>query len=233
MFGCISSNCDQILDCENAGMVEVNDSSSRMMWVSGLLGTAMEGVNIKFTRCANTGDIVVGEKVHVRNVYVGGILANTLDIKLQYPDCYNSGRVESKATATAETYVGSIFGLSTGSDTGAGTTGIQNTGRVVYSGKSAIAFVGGYCGRYDESKHTVQFTNATTGVVECNGSASFLAFVGGVAGLGGSVSTNSLTADAGVVKEIRSINALSSGGVFENGMINNGNVIITGYAPKV
>ncbi|MBE6197781.1 MAG: hypothetical protein E7141_03780 [Rikenellaceae bacterium] len=232
MFGCISSTCDQILDCENAGSVTVDNSSSRMMWVSGLLGTAMDGVNIKFTRCANTGNIVVGENVHIRNVYVGGILANTLDIKLQYPNCYNSGQVESKATATAETYLGSIFGLSTGSDTGAGTEGIQNTGRVIYSGKSALAYVGGYCGRYEEKKHTVQFANAATGVVECNGTASFIAFVGGVAGLGGSVTTNSLSADAGVVKEIRNINGIT-GGVFEKGMVNNGNVTINGYAPTV
>ncbi len=232
MFGYISDHCDQIYNCENAGWVTVSGSNSRMMWVSGLLGTAESGVNIKFNNCGNTGNILVNDDVNVRNVYVGGILANTLDIKLQYPNCYNSGSVESKANCTAETYIGSIFGQSTGSDTGAGTEGIRNTGRVTFSGSAALAYVGGYCGLYKEGKHTVQFDNASTGVVEYKGNASFCAFVGGIAGLGGSVTTNSLTSSQGVVTEIKSINA-NEGGEFEKGMTNNGNVTIYGYAPEI
>ncbi|MBR6655819.1 MAG: hypothetical protein IKL20_04365 [Alistipes sp.] len=232
MFGYISDHCDQIYNCENAGWVTVSGSSSRMMWVSGLLGTAESGVNIKFNNCGNTGNILVNDDVNVRNVYVGGILANTLDIKLQYPNCYNSGSVESKANCTAETYIGSIFGQSTGSDTGAGTEGIRNTGRVTFSGSAALAYVGGYCGLYKEGKHTVEFDNASTGVVEYKGNASFCAFVGGIAGLGGSITTNSLTSSQGVVTEIKSFNA-NEGGAFEKGMTNNGNVTIYGYAKKV
>ena len=232
MFGYISDHCDQIYNCENAGWVTVSNSSSRMMWVSGLLGTAETGVNITFNNCGNTGNILVNDDVNVRTVYVGGILANTLGITLQYPNCYNSGSVESKANATAETCIGSIFGQSTGSDTGAGTEGIRNTGRVTFSGSTALAYVGGYCGLYREGKHTVEFDNASTGVVEYKGNASFCAFVGGIAGLGGTITTNSLVESLGVVNEIKKI-APNEGGAFEKGMTNNGNVTIYGYAPKI
>ena len=229
MFGYISESCDQIYNCSNSGLVKVSNTTSRMLWVSGLLGTAKSGAAIKFNNCGNTGDILVDETVKLRNVYVGGILANTLDIALQYPNCYNSGSVESRATTTAETYLGSIFGFSTGSDKGAGTEGITNSGRVTFAGNTALAYVGGYCGMYKENSHTVQFENAATGVVEYKGNASFYAFVGGIAGIGG---TPSNTLSSGVVTEVKSI-AGNTGGKFEKGMTNNGNVTIYGYAPKV
>jgi hypothetical protein len=82
---------------------------------------------------------------------------------------------------------------------------------------------------YKENSHTVQFENASTGVVEYKGNASFYAFVGGIAGIGGTPS-NSLV--SGVVTEVKSI-AGNTGGKFEKGMTNNGNVTIYGYAPKV
>ena len=229
MFGYISDNCDQIYNCSNSGLVKVSNTSSRMLWVSGLLGTAKSGAVIKFNNCGNTGDILVDESVNLRSVYVGGILGNTLDITLQYPNCYNSGSVESRANTTAETFIGSIFGFSTGSDKGAGTEGITNSGRVTFAGNTALAYVGGYCGQYKENMHTVQFENASTGVVEYKGNASFYAFVGGIAGIGGAPS-NGLV--AGVVTEVKSITG-NTGGKFEKGMTNNGNVTIYGYAPKV
>ena len=229
MFGYISDNCDEIHNCSNSGLVKVSNTSSRMLWVSGLLGTAKSGAAIKFDNCGNTGDILVEESVNLRSVYVGGILGNTLDITLQYPNCYNSGSVETRANTTAETFIGSIFGFSTGSDKGAGTEGITNSGRVTYAGKSALAYVGGYCGQYKENMHTVQFTNSSTGVVEYKGDASFYAFVGGIAGIGGAPSN---TLVAGTVTEVKSI-AGNTGGKFEKGMTNNGNVTIYGYAPTV
>ena len=231
MFGYISDSCDQIYNCSNSGLVKVSNTSSRMLWVSGLLGTAKSGAAIKFNNCGNTGDILVDETVNLRNVYVGGILGNTLDISLQYPNCYNSGSVESRATTTGETYVGSIFGFSTGSDKGAGTEGITNSGRVTFSGNAALAYVGGYCGMYKENSHTVQFENAPTGVVEYKGNASWMACVGGIAGIGASLS-NTFDANTGALVEIKSITG-NTGGKFEKGMINNGNVTIYGYAPKV
>ena len=229
MFGYISDNCDEIHNCSNSGVVKVSNSNSRMMWVSGLLGTAKSGISMKFDNCGNTGDILVEESVNLRNVYVGGILANTLDIKLQYPNCYNSGSVESKAVVTSETFLGAIFGFSTGSDTGEGTEGIYNSGRVIYSGKSAMAYVGGYCGQYKENNHSVQFENRVSGVVEYNGEASFKAFVGGIVGLG---ATATMTLSEGVATAVKSITG-NTGGKFQKGMINNGNVTIYGYAPEV
>ena len=229
MFGYISESCDEIHNCSNSGLVKVSNTNSRMLWVSGLLGTAKSGAAIKFNNCGNSGDILVDSDVNLRNVYVGGILANTLDIALQYPNCYNSGSVESRATTTAETYLGSIFGFSTGSDKGLGTEGITNSGRVTFSGNTALAYVGGYCGLYKENSHTVEFENAKTGVVEYKGNASFMAFVGGIAGIGGTPS-NTLT--NGVLTEVKSI-AGNTGGKFQKGMTNNGNVTIYGYAPKV
>ena len=229
MFGYISDSCDQIYNCSNSGLVKVSNSNARMLWVSGLLGTAESGITIKFNNCGNTGDILVDETVNLRSVYVGGILANTLNIGLQYPNCYNSGSVESRATTTAETYIGSIFGFSNKSDKGVGTEGITNSGRVTFAGKTALAYVGGYCGQYKEDNHTVQFENAATGVVEYKGDASFYAFVGGIAGIGGSPSN---TLSSGVVTAVNSI-AGNIGGKFEKGMTNNGNVTIYGYAPKV
>ena len=226
LFGCIKSTCEEIADCENAGLVEVLNTNSRMLYVSGMFGTAMPSVVIKLSNCANTGNIVVGEDVTARTIYIGGILASTNQVTMEYPNCYNSGKVESKATATAETYLGSIFGWSAKSNVG---EGVRNSGRVVYSGKSAIAYVGGYCGRYQETSHSVEFTNETTGVVEYNGEASYIAFVGGIAGLGGSVST---TLVDGAVTEIKSINGIG-GGDFAKGMSNNGNVTIMGYAPEI
>ena len=234
MFGYISDSCDEIHNCSNSGLVKVSNSNARMLWVSGLLGTAKSGAAIKFNNCGNTGNILVDETVNLRNVYVGGILANTLDIALQYPNCYNSGSVESKATTELETYLGSIFGFSTGSDKGAGTEGITNSGRVTYSGNSALAYVGGYCGQYKENSHTVQFENAATGVVEYKGNASLMACVGGIAGIGGSVSTD-FSASNLVVNPATYIKSVTgnTGGEFQKGMVNNGNVIIYGYAPKV
>jgi hypothetical protein len=231
MFGYISDDCDEIYNCSNSGLVKVSNSSSRMMWVSGLLGTAKYQANIKMNNCANTGDIIVEDDVNVRVLYVGGILANTLNIKLQYPGCYNSGSVEARANTSAETYIGSIFGYSYNSDTGAGTTGIRNTGRVTYAGKSPLAYVGGYCGVYREGKHTVQFDNASTGVVEYKGEASIMACVGGIGGLAGAVTTNAAS-NGGVATSVTAINPVTAG-KFQNGMTNNGNVTIYGYAPKV
>ena len=231
MFGYISEDCDEIYNCSNSGLVKVSNSSSRMMWVSGLLGTARYQANIKMNDCANTGDIVVEDDVNVRVLYVGGILANTLNIKLQYPGCYNSGSVEARANTSAETYIGSIFGYSYNSDTGAGTTGIRNTGRVTYAGKSPLAYVGGYCGVYREGKHTVQFDNAASGVVEYKGEASIMACVGGIGGLAGAVTTDAAS-NGGVATKITKLDAVVAG-KFQNGMTNNGNVTIYGYAPKV
>ena len=234
LFGCIYSNCDHIYDCENTGTIEVRNSCTRMLYVSGLLGTAMTGVAIKLTRCGNSGNIIVYDDVNVRNVYIGGIMASTINTKIQYPNCFNSGNVESKAVATAETYLGSIFGFSTLSNTGAGTEGIVNNGRVTYSGKSALAYVGGYCGQYKEYLHTVQFTNTKSGVVEFRGDASCGAYVGGVAGIGASIVTNNLS-NSNPVGTVTSIEEYTPilGGEFEKGMVNNGNVKIYGYAPKV
>ncbi len=230
MFGYFSESCDEVHNCTNSGSLNVSNTHTRMLYVSGLLGTAKSGATIKFDNCGNTGSVFVDESVRgLRNVYVGGILASTLDIGLQYPNCYNSGSVESRATVTAETFLGSIFGLSTGSDKGLGTEGISNTGRVTYAGSSALAYVGGYCGQYKENNHTVEFQNTASGVVEYNGTASFKAFVGGIAGIGG---TPSNTLSAGVVTEVKSI-AGNTGGKFQKGMTNNGNVTIYGYAPEV
>ena len=229
LFGCVHSTCDQIIECKNNGLVTVSDTICRMLYVSGLMGTAMSNVRVTLTDCANAGNIVVDENVNVRNVYLGGILASTNGITVKYPGCYNSGNVESKANATSETFLGSIFGFSTASDTGAGTEGVVNSGRVTYSGKSSLAYVGGYCGQYKENNHTVEFQNASTGVVEYKGTASMKAFVGGIAGIAGSPS---LTLSNGQVTEIKAING-NTGGKFEKGMINNGNVTIYGYAPEV
>ena len=233
LIGYIDYSCDKIFDCQNTGSLEARNTNARMFWVSGVLGTAKSGVDIKLTNCANSGNIVVAEDVTVRNLYVGGILSNTLNMKLQYPNCYNSGTVESKAHATEETYLGSIFGRSYKSDKGLGTQGIENDGRVVYSGKSAIAYVGGYCGRYEEENHTVEFQNSTTGVVEFNGEASVAAFIGGIAGLaGGAVTLDRTNGVVGQVAGIKSIPNLTKGGEFV-GMINNGNVTILGSSPLV
>ena len=238
MFGYISDSCNEIYNCSNSGLVKVSNTNSRMLWVSGLLGTAKSGISIKFNNCGNTGNILVDETVNLRSVYVGGILGNTLDIALQYPNCYNSGSVESRANTTLETFIGSIFGFSTGSDKGAGTEGITNSGRVTFAGNAALAYVGGYCGQYKENSHTVQFENASTGVVEYKGNASLAAYVGGIAGIGANAittnfsyitSSNTLESPA---TEIRSITG-NTGGKFQKGMVNNGNVTIYGYAPKV
>ena len=235
MFGYISESCDQIYNCSNSGLVKVSNSSARNLWVSGLLGTAKNKVEIKFNNCGNTGDILVDETVKLRNVYVGGILSNTLNIKLQYPNCYNSGSVESKATTEYETYIGSIFGFSSGSDTGAGTEGITNSGRVTFSGNAALAYVGGYCGMYKENNHTVQFENAATGVVEYKGNASLMACVGGIAGIGANAVSTDFAVSNLVVTPATKVNSVTgnTGGKFVKGMINNGNVTIYGYAPKV
>ena len=229
LFGCIYSSCDDIYDCENTGTIEVRNSCTRMLYVSGLLGTAMTNVEMKLTRCGNSGDIIVYDDVNVRNVYIGGIMASTINTKIQYPSCFNSGNVESKAVAISETYLGSIFGFSTLSDTGAGTEGIVNSGRVTYSGTSALAYVGGYCGQYKEYHHTVQFTNTSSGIVEFRGDASFGAYVGGVAGIGAMVETDS---ENGTVISVDSYTPIV-GGEFEKGMVNNGSVKIYGYAPEV
>ena len=228
LFGCVSSNCDQIIDCKNTGTINVSETTTRMLYVSGLLGTAMYGVEMKLDGCANTGDIIVGEDVFARNIYVGGILASTNNIKMQYPNCYNSGNVESKATASQETYLGSIFGWSTKSNTDVATVGIYNSGTVTYSGNSALAYVGGYCGQYSEDKHTVQFNNTAEGVVTFAGSATFAAYVGGVVGVGGTVN---MKASNGVVESVTGVSG-NIGGEFA-GMTNNGKVSIVGIAPKV
>ena len=229
LFGCVYSTCQDIHNCENTGTIEVHNTYTRMLYVSGLLGTAMANVEMKLTNCGNAGDIIVYDDVDARNVYIGGIMASTVNVKIQYPNCFNSGNVESKAVATAETFLGSIFGFSTLSDTGKGTEGVVNSGRVTYSGNSALAYVGGYCGQYKEYQHTVQFTNTASGLVEYKGNATFGAYVGGVAGIGGTVKT---TLSTGVVTSVNGYTPIL-GGVFEKGMVNNGNVTIYGYASNI
>lgn len=237
LFGCISANTDHISDCENAGSVVVDNSHARLMWISGVLGTAIQDVKIKMTRCGNTGNLTVGENVFAsRAIYVGGILSNTLNIKLRYPECYNTGTVESKATAAEETYLGSILGRSYKADEGAGTEGVKNSGRVIYSGKSHIAYVGGYCGRYEESNHSVEFENTSSGTVEFLGTAEY-AYIGGIGGLNGNSTTVSRGNPAKWGPEVYTgalgFTSGCTGGVFTKGMVNNGNISITGYANNV
>ena len=230
LFGCIYSNCDDIRDCENksTGTIEIRNTTTRMLYVSGLLGTAMKNVQMKLTNCGNSGNIIVKESVKARNVYIGGIMGSTINTKIQYPNCFNSGNVESDATTTGETFLGSIFGYSYTCNTADGAEGIQNSGSVTYAGKSAVVYVGGYCGKYRENIHTVQFTNTDSGVVNYNGTATLHAYVGGVAGIGGVVSPAN---NNGVVHSFTV--APITGGEFEKGMVNNGNVTIIGEAPEI
>ncbi len=237
LFGCIGSSCDQIFDCENNGTVEVVNSHAKLLNVSGMLGTTMRNAVVKLTRCSNTGDVIVQESVNVSQaVYVGGLLANSINLKLQYPNCFNSGEIICRATAP-ETIMGSIFGLSYRADQGEGTDGVYNSGRVVYEGKSAVAYVGGYCGIYYENNNTVEFTNTVTGSVEYRGSASLYAYVGGVVGIGGyptiskGTDPNDPTAKP---KPIGMSNIMqTAGGDFIKGMSNQGNVTTYGYAPEI
>ena len=230
LFGCFRSNCDYIKNCSNTGNIKVSNSNARMMYVSGLVGITMNKVLIKLNNCANEGNILVDKDVYSRNVFVGSILASTYDILVQYDNCYNSGTVETRATAYGETNLGSIFGWSSKANIADGTKGVSNSGQVIYSGQSAIAYVGGYCGRYDETLHTVEFENTANGKVEYKGNANLYAFVGGIAGLGGSLTVVRDTA-TGVVTSVKTWTGIT-GGEF-TGMTNNGNVTINGYAPNV
>ena len=233
LIGYVDYSCDKIFDCQNTGSVEARNSNARMFWVSGVLGTAKSGVNIVMTNCANSGNVYVAKDVVARNLYVGGILANTLNIKLSYPNCYNAGTIEVNANTLEETYAGSIFGRSYKSDTGKGTEGIENDGKVIFSGVSPIVYLGGFCGRYEEENHTVEFQNSTTGSVEFSGEASVAAFIGGIGGLAsGTVSFTRVNNEYGNIGGITGINNLTKGGTFK-GMTNNGNVTLTGTAPKV
>ena len=237
MFGCIKSSCDHIEECSNAGMIEITNSNVRMMYVSGLVGTTISGMAIKLTNCSNAGNIYIADDVYVRNLYVGGILASTSGIAIQYDGCYNSGTVETHATAYGETFMGSIFGWAKDSDKGNGTEGVHNSGQVVYEGTSAIAYVGGYCGRYEESNHTVEFANMSTGVVKYNGTSRLCAFVGGIAGLAGVTdieidADGTVTGIKGSTVRIKGYVGIN-GGEFEKGMSNNGNVTISGISHEI
>ena len=231
LFGCIHSTCDKIEECKNNGKITVSETVAQRLFVSGLLGTAMKNVVVNLTKCANAGDLIIDESVNVENIFLGGILASTNGIKVNYPDCYNSGNVESKAVATAETYLGSIFGYSYKANTANKVEGIYNSGTVTYSGTSAIVYVGGYCGQYREDLHSVEFVNTSTGVVNYKGTSSLRAYVGGIAGMGGNLS---ITRDAqGVATAITKENGIA-GGEFV-GMSNQGDVTIypEGYSPEV
>ena len=233
LFGCVHSSCDQIIECKNNGSITISDTTAQVLNVSGLLGTTMSNVDVVLTDCANTGSILVAEDVTIAQLYLGGIISRTYQMNVKYLGCYNSGNVESKATATAETYIGSIFGSSSRTTTAVSedNENVYNSGTVTYSGKSAIAYVGGYCGQYQDKSHTIAFVNTSTGVVRYQGTASIRAYVGGIIGLGGLAT---LSWDANYINAL-AITKISgmTGGAFN--MSNQGNVSIVadGQAPEI
>ena len=209
----VYSTCDLVKDCNNEGTIIFDNAQARGLNLAGILGYARSGAAIKLTNCTNRGNVIAGSNAKGEDVYIGGILANTSSYtSVSYPNCSNHGNVESKAEAINRTFMGSIFGQSKNSNptnVDAASTGVYNEGTVTYAGKSKIAYIGGYCGLYIDSNHTVEFNNTASGVVKFDGSATEQAHIGGYAGRG----------------------ELAADGEFK--VHNYGNIAISGYAPII
>ncbi len=183
VMGYIKSPCS-ILQCNNSGTLEYNNSKPTTIYMSAINSyCGASGVNIE--GCSNSGDVIVGEGVECTYLELGGVIATTKYLKeAKFPNISNSGKVIAKCMATEEAWLGGIFGESgKGTNTDEVVTGVQNTGEVTFSGTSKQVCIGGYAGYYRDSKHTVQFKNASSGVLTFNGRATKEAFIGGYIGM--------------------------------------------------
>ena len=239
LFGCISSSCKNsatdptqynIAYCENKGEVICDNSEAYEVWVAGVVGQFINGVECKIAYCSNSNRVYSGKNVLAGEVRVGGFVAGnawTAKPKVIYASCSNTGLVES-ASSTAlstdgSTYLGGISGSSYEWNTaGIDVPNITNDGTVKFSGDTSYLYMGGYSGLYYEKSHTVQFANTTNGnVLFANGSnVSKIALVGGISGC----ASKSKPGTSGYIT--------GGTGVSIN-MVNNGTVSVEGYAGAV
>ena len=221
VFGYIKTACDKIEECTNDGVVRVDNCSARTLFVSGIASQCKE--RVMMTRCVNGNAVMIGKDASVAFLYVGGIFASTTYLSggVVYPYCENRGNVICEANLTTvlssngkvvggEAHLGGIFGVSQNCNKeNTNTAGIQNSGKVSFTGSAEKLYMGGYAGSYTESLHTVEFVNTKNGVVEFNGRVVTEACIGGYAGKG----------------------TLSGGGEIKT--TNKGNVTANGIAPSI
>ena len=181
--GFVKSACD-IIQCDNSGKVEFNNGEVRTIYISAINSFCQGKVNVE--NCSNSGDVIVGEGANCWYVYAGGVLATTkyiTDFGGTFPDVTNKGNVLVKNSVLKIARIGGIFGDS--SEAYKSTEpipGVQNSGRVTFSGTAENLYIGGYAGYYKEKNHPVEFVNTDTGVITFDGRATTDARVGGYAG---------------------------------------------------
>ena len=209
-----------ISNCSNSGAITYDNASATELVVSGLLGFALNYVDLILENCSNGGVITVGKNVNCKNLVMGGIAGKTKTYRSgSYTNCYNSKDLIAKATASDKAYLGGLFGDSEGNNkSGAAPSGVYNSGSVKFEGNAPIVYLGGYSGVYTEKDHGVQFSN--TGSVEFgyNDSANIgNIYIGGFVGM------------ASVQKSSTSV--ATSDAVFE--VSNSGNIEVSGYAQNI
>ena len=211
IVGFVKSACD-IVQCDNSGKVEFDNGDVRTIYISAINSLCKNVINIE--NCSNSGDVVVGEKASCWYVYAGGVLATTKyisDYGGTFPYVINKGNVIVKNTVLKIARVGGIFGDSSEAYKSAEPIpGVQNSGRVTFSGTAENLYLGGYAGYYKEKNHPVEFVNTSSGVITFDGRATADARVGGYAGF------------AELTGVGNGFNAT-----------NRGNVVAKGFSPKV
>jgi hypothetical protein len=219
LFGCIYSKQSEIKNCKNVGDVIFDNAEAGYIYMAGISSMIKYESYSYFENCANEGNIIVGPNVKATEVYLGGMLAHTLSVTIAYSKCYNNGAIKSSAIADNATYLGAIFGLSYNAIKSPNDVNDSyNAGAVVFDGRTANLYMGGYCGCYVENIHSLSFTNRGGADIQFMGDVTASAYIGGVAGLGGQYQGTTL----------RPI----TGGEFV-GMVNHGKVSVLGYAPTV
>ena len=210
IFGYIKSANNKIVECSNNGVVKADNCIARIMHLSGI--TSQCANRLVMESCSNSKDVVAGKNLNLMFLYEGGIISSTAEAKegIVYPYCTNTGNVLCESTGATTVYLGGIFGKSGNCNKENETTvGIENSGKINFTGSSEVLYMGGYAGIYDEEYHGVEFVNNSSCIVEFNGKVSEEAYVGGYAGSG----------------------LLEGGGNFS--VRNKGNVIAKGFAPKI
>ena len=165
--------------------------------------------NITYSNCHNTGDITVTNKCHVKgSIALGGLIAKfaTEKERKTFKACSNSGNVTSGAKNNGATRLGGLIGYQS-----AGTImiseGFVNSGNVTHTGSTDGAdaiYVAGVAGYISEAAAITYeasgVTNTWTGEIVNTGTMSIAGTsMGGkcyIAGIVGSLNTNSLPATA-------------------------------------
>ena len=165
------SDCNNISSCSNAGDIIYDNATALIVYASGIVGFSQQAT-LTLSNCGNSGDITMGDGLACESLYLGGIAAQTNSYKkMSFSNCYNSGNITVNASmgkyssdqTNSSISMGGLFGQSMNtnpSNKSEASVGVNNSGNVICNGSANLVYIGGYCGNYSDSNHTIQFSNS-------------------------------------------------------------------------